>query len=174
MTPRAVEPMHAGCIGDEDRIGPADEEPAFDHSDNAPDALLQPRWIGNGTEAAVENAISTVGDEGAVCLRQAQPGARAQSLESRLGCFQPECHDLHGNWGARTESIHQLPPVNDNGEAPTGRRDDLLAQQGTAQAFDQIERAPLHLVRTVDGEVDLPVLREGSEWDTPRPRLRGR
>jgi hypothetical protein len=39
----AIEAVDAGRIGDEDRVGAADEKPAFHHAYNAPDALIQSR-----------------------------------------------------------------------------------------------------------------------------------
>src|SRR5262249_2197714 len=60
----AVETMDTGRIGDEDRIGPADEQAALDHPDDASNALLEPRRIGDGAEAAVENSVAAIGDEG--------------------------------------------------------------------------------------------------------------
>ena len=59
----AIEAVDAGRIGDKDRIGAADEKPAFHHADDAPDALVQSRWIGDAPEVAVENAVAAVGDK---------------------------------------------------------------------------------------------------------------
>ena len=47
MGARAVEAVDAARVGDEDRIRAADEEAAFHHPDDAADALLQPRRIGD-------------------------------------------------------------------------------------------------------------------------------
>src|SRR5690349_8728020 len=63
MSARAVESADAGCIGDEDRIGAADEEAAFNNANDAPDALLKARRVSNKTEGAVENAIAAVRGE---------------------------------------------------------------------------------------------------------------
>jgi hypothetical protein len=83
----AVEAVDAIRVGNEDRIGAADEKAAFDHPDDAPDALLQSRRIGDRTEAAVENAVAAIRDERLACRRQAQPDAGAEHLESHAGCF---------------------------------------------------------------------------------------
>src|SRR6516162_11649524 len=61
MRASAVEAMHAGPIGHEDRIGPADEEPAFHHTDNSPDAFVQSRGFGDAAEIAIKNAVTAVG-----------------------------------------------------------------------------------------------------------------
>ena len=74
----------------------------------------------------------------------------------------------------RTKPIDQLAAVDDDGEATARGRNDLLAQQGSAQSLDQIERAALHLVRTIDREVDLAMLAERSERNVRGLRLRRR
>ena len=62
---------------------------------------------------------------------------------------------------------HQADPpacaVDDDGEPVARGGDDLLAQQCSAQSFDQIERAAFHLVRPIDREIDLPVFAERGE-----------
>ena len=144
---------------------------AFDHAHDPPDARLQPRRIGDRTEAAVEDAVAAVGGEGLACRRQAQPRAGAETLEGRPGRFQPEGHDLDRNRCARTQPIYELLPVRDDREPPARGGDDLLAQQGAAKAFDQIERAAFHLVRPVDRQIELPMLGEGRERNARGCRL---
>jgi len=70
------------------------------------------------------------------------------------------------------QSIDQLRPVDDDGEAAGSRRNDFLMQQRSTQPFDQIERASFHLVGAVDREIDLEMLGEGCEWNTGGCRLR--
>src|SRR5262249_13182635 len=72
----------------------------------------------------------------------------------------------------RSKPVHQLAVVDYDRQAVACSRDDLLAQQGSAQSFDQIERTALHFVRTVDREVDLAMFVERSERDVRRLRLR--
>ena len=81
---RAVEAMDAGGIGDEDRIGAADEQAALDDADDAADALLQPRRIGDVAEAAVEHAIAAVGDEGLARLRSRSLATAPSASRRRL------------------------------------------------------------------------------------------
>ena len=64
--------------------------------------------------------------------------------------------------------------VNDDRESPACGGDNLFPQQGSAQTFNQIERAPLHLVRTVDREIDRSMHCERGERDSLGCRLRGR
>ena len=171
----AVEAMDAGRVGHEDRIGAADEQPAFHHADDAPDAFLQSRRIGDAAEIAVENAVAAVGDEGRARRRlRAVERWRRALRATRLGRFQSEGDHLHGNRGVRPKPVHQLAAVDDDREAVARRRDDLLAQQRAAQSLDQIERAALDLVRTVDREIDLAMLAERGERNARRLRLRRR
>ena len=175
MGARAVEAMDAGCIGDEDRIGAADEQAAFDHPDDAPDALLQPRRIGDGAEIAVENAVAAVGDK-----RLARPPTGAAERWRRAPralawvASRPKATTSTGTGVVRPQPIDQLGAVDDDGEAAARGRDDLLAQQGAAQPLDQIERAALDLVGAVDREIDLPMLGEGGERNARGLRLRRR
>ena len=64
MPARAVEAVDAGGVGHKDRIGAADEKPAFHHTDDSPNAPLQSRRIGDATEIAIKNAVAAVGNEG--------------------------------------------------------------------------------------------------------------
>src|SRR5258708_2863005 len=169
---RAVKAVDAGRICDEDWAGAADEQATLNDPDDAPDALLQPRRIDDRTEAAMDNVVAAVGDERDARRRQPQPGAGAERLEGCLGWFQPEGDDLDRHRCARTQLIHQLRAVDDDGKAMACVRDDLLAQQCAAQPLDQIESAAFHLVRAVDREIDLPMLGERGERDARRRRLR--
>ena len=54
------------------------------------------------------------------------------------------------------------------------RRNDFLAQQRAAQTFDQIERAALDLIGSIDREIDLAMLAERRERNARRFRLRRR
>ena len=74
-----------------------------------------------------------------------------------------------GTGALRPQAIDQLGAIDDDGEAPAGGGDDLLAQQGAAQPLDQIERAALHLIGAVDREIDLAMLGERRRAECPRP-----
>jgi hypothetical protein len=89
------------------------------------------------TEAAVENVVAAVGDERLARRRQAQPDAGAERLEGRLGCFQPEGDDLDGHRRLRTQPIHQLGAIDDD-----GRR-----RLAVATIFSRSKRAPSPLIR---------------------------
>ena len=86
MGARAVEAMDALPVGDEHRIGAADEKAALDHPDDAADAVLEPRRVGDGAgEAAIENAVAAVGDEQVARRRQARPDLRRRTLRGLPG-----------------------------------------------------------------------------------------
>jgi len=171
MEVRTVEPAHTGSVGDKDHVGAADEQPAFDHADDAADALLEPGRIGDGGEAAVEYAVTAVGDERLPRRGKAQTGARAQHLERLAGGFQAERNDLDGNRRMGAKTPDQLGAVDDDHQSTARRGHDLLAQQGAAQPLDQVERALLDLVRAVDREVDHAMLCEGRQRNARRLRL---
>src|ERR1700751_1368138 len=157
MRARTVEAVHAGLTGDQDGIGPADEQPALDHPDDAPDAFFQPRRIGDDTEAAVENTVATVGDESLAGRRQAQSRGGPERLEGRPSRSQPEGDDFDGNRRTRPEPIDQFFAVDDDGEALAGSGNNFFTEQGTAQALDEIKRPAFDLVRAVDCEIDQAV-----------------
>ena len=160
MRARAVQTSDAGGVGDEDRIGATDEEAAFDHTDDAPNALLQPRRVGNRIESAIEDAVAAVGDEGLAVGATSRSRTRgAQRLERRPGWLPARmrrprrgparaCPADRPAWSTSTMMARRR----------AGGSDDLLAQQRAAQTLDQIERAALHLVGAVDREIDLPML----------------
>ncbi len=81
MGARTIKAMDAGRVCDEDWIGAADEEAAFQHSDDAPDALFQSRRISDATEVAIENAVAAVGNEGLASGRYAWPRAGAEHFK---------------------------------------------------------------------------------------------
>src|SRR5262249_61176294 len=86
--------------------------------------------------------------------------------------LEAEGDTLAGDRCVRSEPVHQLAAVDHDREAMACSRDDLLAQQGSAQSLDQIERAALHFVRTVDREIDLAMFAERSERNVRCLRLR--
>ena len=73
-----------------------------------------------------------------------------------------------------TKSVHHLATVDGDREAVARGRDDLLAQQGSTLSLDQIERAALNFVSTIDCKIDLAMLAERGEWNSGRPGLRCR
>jgi hypothetical protein len=90
LSARSFEAVDADRVGDERQIRAAEEKAAFNYSDDSPDALLQPRWVSDWTEAAVENAIVTVSEERRVRRRQTQPRACTERFQSSLRHFQSE------------------------------------------------------------------------------------
>jgi carbohydrate kinase (thermoresistant glucokinase family) len=104
--------LHAARIGDEDVLGATDEQPAFDHADDAPDAFLEPCWIGDLTEPAVEDAIAAVGNERLPCrcLPQLDAGA------ARLGWPFEEGDTLHPE--ANVAKMHAGIPLTDADRQP--------------------------------------------------------
>ncbi len=80
----SLEAMNARCIGRENRIRPTDEEAALDYSDDAPNALLEPRRIGNRAKAAVENPVAAVRHKRLARCRKAQTRVGTKCFERRL------------------------------------------------------------------------------------------
>src|ERR1700733_13029026 len=125
MAAGAVEATHAGGVGDENRIGPAHEKPAFDDPDDALDPVLQARRIVDAAKIAIENAVAAVGDEGRA-RRMPQTGAGAEPFKRLARRLQAEGDDLHRQWHSRSEAVDHLAAVDNNGETVTRGRDDFL------------------------------------------------
>lgn len=66
------------------------------------------------------------------------------------------------------ELENSLVVVDDDDEPGSGSRDDLLTEQRPAPAFDQIELR-IHLVRSINRNVETTSLFEGGERDAERP-----
>src|SRR5262249_20370933 len=79
--------------------------------------------------------------------------------------------DWHG--GPRPQLIHELFVVGNDDEACTYRGDDLLPQQRTPKAFDQVQRPELDLIGAVYCEVQPAVFGKRRQWDPAIARLRG-
>ena len=96
--------------------------------------------------------------------------APSTSSDSRVASS-PKATTSTGTRCLCTKSVHQLAAVDDDREAMARGRDNLLAQQGSAQSLDQIERAALHFVSAIDREIDLAMLAERGERNVRRLRL---
>src|SRR5215471_17127035 len=150
--PKAV---NTGRVGNEHHIGAANEKPAFDDSHHSLNPLLQLSWISDRTKAAVENAVTAVGAEGLARCGPAKPRRGTDRFQSRLRYLQAKSDHFHRNRRARAELINQLETIHNYCEAPACCGNNLLMQQGAAQSLDKIECAAFHLVRTVDGKINL-------------------
>src|SRR5204863_10019114 len=97
----------------------------------------------------------------------AQPDQhRSSHLPSELGHLNRYRH-------MAAEPIDQLLLV-DNDDEPVARgRDDLFAQQGAAEAFDQVEAAAHHFIGAVDRQIDALMLCKSGERNAEASRLRG-
>ena len=70
-----------------------------------------------------------------------------------------ERHDFYCDGTLDAETVDELRLVDDDYQLLTGAGDHLFAQQRTAATFQKIERADLDLVRSVDSDVDMSMLR---------------
>ena len=117
-----------------DASGPQNIVVGIDGSASSIDAL---RW-------AVRQAQVTSSVVEAVMAWQFPGGvlpAGAEDFERLAGCLQSEGDHLDGKRCLCTKSVHHLAAVDDDREAMARGRDNLLAQQGSAQSLDQIKRA---------------------------------
>ena len=156
----AVEAVDARCIGHKDRIGAADEKPAFHHADDSPDALLQSRRIGDAAEIAVENAVAAVGDKGRA-RRHAHARALAPSTssDSRVASS-PKATTSTGTGVCVPSRSTSLLPSTTMASRWLAAATIFSRNKRSTQSFDQIERAALDFVGAVDREIDLPMFAE--------------
>ena len=164
--------LDAARRGDDDDRSAADKEPAFDGTHGHRDVLFDQRWVGDRPKPAIENKIAAIGEKGLLADGVAPLRDRAECRE-RIGRRLPaELRHLDRHRGVLAEPLDQLFLVDDDDEAPARRGDDLFAQQGTAQALDQVQRAELDLVGAVDRQVDLLVFGKGRDRNAEPARLR--
>src|SRR5262249_36326455 len=135
------------------------------HPDDTLDASLQSCRIVDAAEIAINNEVAAVGDK-RHGRRHADASAGAEHLERLAGCFQSEGDHLHGKRRVATKSVHHLAAVDDYHEAMARGRDNLLAQQGSAQSLDQIEGPALDFVSTIDREINPAMLAERGQRNT--------
>jgi hypothetical protein len=110
MGARAVEPMDAGRIRDEDRIGAADEKPAFHYADDSPDALVQSRRIGDAAEIAIKDAVAAVGHK-RFSGRHARASTAAEHFERLARCLESEGHHFDRDRCVRSKPVHQFATI---------------------------------------------------------------
>src|SRR6516165_9596033 len=87
------------------------------------------------------------------------------------GCLQSEGHHFHRDRCVCSKPVYELAAVDNDGKPMASRRNDFFAQQRSAQSLNQIERAALLFVRTVDREIDLAMFAERSERNVRCLRL---
>src|SRR6516164_8459231 len=93
----AVEAVDASCVSNKDRVSAANEQAAFDHPDDVPNAFLQSGRVADAIEVTIENAVAAVGDEGLVRRRHAQVNAGTEHFKRLPSSLQSESDDFHGD-----------------------------------------------------------------------------
>ena len=126
-------------------------------------------------EGAVEDPVALVGDEDVVVGAAPDVHLGAHVGEVLLLGPPRELHDLDGQRVLAPEARRELGRIDDDDLAQARLRDDLLAEQRTAAALDQVELG-VDLVRAVDRQVDDGVLGQRRERDADLlwPALRSR
>src|SRR5690606_30324295 len=151
------------------------KQPVLDHAGNVKKCARQRFWLRNAAKKSIKDEVSTISDEGLA-------GGRTAQLQLPLGAVGGEhCRDgpLRGaqaetvdfNWERiAAEGIDELAGIGDHDHLVGGRRDDLLAQQGTAAALDEVH-VGVDLVGAIHGEVEAIEGIEVGKGNAERTRL---
>jgi hypothetical protein len=100
-----------------------------------------------------------VGDKG-IARQHAGASIGAEHVERVPGCFQSEGDHFYRKRTLRTESVHHLAAVERLSRGDGSRLRQSSRATRPPESLDQIERAALNLVSTVDREIDLAMLAE--------------
>ena len=131
-----------------------------------------PNW---SLEVQIHDVIGIIGDVGFPTLLQSQFCFHTFFLEKLLKPIQivlpAELDHLHRHGQpASAEAVHELGVVDDHDELVGGGLDHLLAEEGAAAAFDEVE-VGVDLVGAVDGEIEAGIVVEDGEGDAERAGL---
>src|SRR5471030_2113587 len=146
--------------GDNDARGHANEQAGLDNARQRMKLRFELPGIGDGVDRAVGNVVAAVGRERHAAGHAQHRPVGLQPVDRRGPA---EGRDLDRQRGLAAERRHDLAVVDDDDQPPRGGRDDLLAQEGAAQPFDEVERAALDLVGAVDREIDAGMRLEAGE-----------
>lgn len=137
------------------------------HPHDSPESLSQLGRVREGKEAAVQDVVPVVGDEGDAVAASNLHHA-AHPLDRLLTPVPGEGDHLHRERDSHAEAVHQLPVVHHDDVPPAGQGHDLLAKKGPPSTLDQITLA-VHFICPVDGQIDLGALFQGGQWNACLP-----
>jgi len=133
------------------------EKAIFDNSNDAVQIVFQLGRRSDGSKSAVNDVVPAVRHKRLTVRANPKRRITSQVCNPPSGCL-PTKRNHFDRHREVTQAIHQLGLVYDNDESRARAGDDLLAQQGTASALDQVQVAPLHLICTINGQINLVML----------------
>ena len=162
--------FNARFAGNDDRGGHVQEQSMLDDAFESGDFSASSEGIPNWSlEIQIHNVIGVIGNVGFTRFIQSQFGVASFFLKELLEAIQivlpAELNHLHRHGeAAATEAVHELRVVDDDNELIGSGLHHLLAEEGTAAAFDKIE-VGIDLVGAVDGEIEAGIVVEDREGD---------
>jgi hypothetical protein len=132
---------------------------------------LQTLGIVDCAKRAVEDVVAAVGDERLSLTCHPLRRTRAQPLQLPRGRLPRERNDFHCHGTLDAEAVSELGLVDDDDQLLTGTGNDLFAQKRSAATFQQTEPADIDLVRPVDRDVNVIVLRQCGKGNTQTTSL---
>lgn len=121
-------------------------------------------------EPTIKDVVSPVSDENRSIRPVAQGRPGAEPLQESLLNRGPEGIDLDGKRDSTTKRVHQLSLIDNDEEPVRCRRDDLFAEQCAPETLDQ-PQVGIDLVRPINGQIELWMIREGGKRDSERPGM---
>src|SRR5207249_9553369 len=144
-----------------------------DDAGDARDPAREFRRPSDRPEMRIEDVVPVVGSEGLVAVLP-QFDLAAERLERRGRVLPAERMHLDGQRRLRAEATDEFGVVDDYNELLRRGRHDLLAEQGAAHPFDQVELR-VDLVRAVHRQVEPEALLQRGQRNPESLRLlRGR
>ena len=101
------------CFADDDAVGQANKQTAFDHAAQGVDFCFEHGRVVNATKIAIDDVIAVVGDKRRVVLRVAKCGVTAQVCEQALYGLPAKGNDFNGQ-GKSPEVRHGFGFVGDD------------------------------------------------------------
>jgi len=162
------EERDAGGAGHEGFGGEVEKKAVLDDADDVVEAIGDLFGSFHGAKRAIHDVVAAVGDVGLPVAPSAQRGASAKRLELSLGGFPSEGDDFDGYGNERSEAINNFGVVGDDRHTLAARGNDLFAQERSAVALDEEERAGDNFVGAVNREIELRFVGERRQRDIQR------
>ena len=129
MTAKARSALnHSLAPRDEDDWIHVEEQPVLHHPHDSPEALSKLGRVREGKEAAVQDIVPVVGDEGAA-VAASNLHHPAYPLDRLLTPVPGEGDHLNREMDCHAEVVHQLPVVDHDDVPPAGEGHDLFAEK---------------------------------------------
>jgi hypothetical protein len=170
---RGRQDLDTSCRGDENHRGAPDEKTALHGTHCHSYVFFETSRIANRAEPAIENEITAIGYKRLLAGIVAPHWGAPKPGEDICRNLPPKLRYFDRYWRVLAKTLDELFLVYDDGKPIARRGDDLLPQQSASQSLDQIERAELYFVGSVDGQIEALMLGKGCDRYAEPARVLG-